>query len=172
MVGHACTLIHIYTVAGIYCVTRLTYIIFQSDHNRGHFKCRTRFCLVCHRMILRLRINALPNTSHIGNRLDLSGLHLHHDSGATLRINLLQLIHQRFLREILDIDIYRSAHIHAIYWLNLNDIGPSTAHTSDRADTRLTAQQGIILQLQTILSLSHATLFDLTIYVTDRTRSQ
>ena len=172
VVGHTCALIHIYTVTRINRITGLTYTILQGHHNRGHLEGRTRLRLIRHRMVLRLRIHPFPNTCHVGNGLDLSGLNLHHDGRTTLRINFFQLIHQRFLRKILDIDVYRSTHIHAIYRLNLNDIGPSTANTSDRADTRMPAQQGIILQLQAILSLGHATLFDLAIDVTDRTRSQ
>ena len=123
-------------------------------------------------MVLRLAIYALTDTPHIRDRLDLSGLDLHHDSRTRLGIDRLQFIDQRFLGYILYIDIDRGANIHAIHRVHLNHVRPASTDTANGTQPGLPPQERIVLQLQSILPLRSSTLLDLSVDITDRTRRQ
>ena len=123
-------------------------------------------------MVLRFAIYAFTDTPHIRDRLDLSGLDLHHDSRTGLGIDRLQFIDQRFLGYILYINIDRGTDIHAIHRVHLNHVRPASTDTANGAQPGLPPQERIVLQLQSILPLRSTTLLDLSVDITDRTRRQ
>ena len=104
-------------------------------------------------MVLGFGIDTFANTGHVGYRLDFAGLHFHHHGGARGGIDILQHIHQRFLGNILDVDVYGRTDVHPIHRLDFRYIRPSSADALHGANARHTPEQRIVLQLQPVLAL-------------------
>ena len=104
-------------------------------------------------MVLSLGIDALADAGHVGYRLDFSSFHLHNDGSPGGSIDALQHIHQRLLGNILDVDVYGRTDIHPIHRLDFRYIRPSSANALHGANARHTPEQGIVLQLQSVLAL-------------------
>ena len=118
-------------------------------------------------MVAQLGIDARADALHVRYGLHLARLHFHNDRHTRRRISLLELIHQRLLREVLYLQVDRRADIQTVDWLLLDDVRPPSTHTHDRVIARLAMQQCVVTQLQAVLALRQSAGLYLIINVAD-----
>ena len=118
-------------------------------------------------MVAQLGIDARTDALHVRYGLHLARLHLHNDRHARGRISLLELIHQRLLGEVLNLQVDRRSNIQTVDRLLLDDVRPSSTHTHDGVVSRLAVQQRVVTQLQAILTLRQSAGLYLIINVAD-----
>ena len=118
-------------------------------------------------MVAQLGIDARADALHVRYGLHLARLHLHNNCHARRRVSLLELIHQRLLGEVLNLQVDRRADIQTVDRLLLDDVRPPSAHAHDGVIARLAVQQRVVTQLQAILALRQSAGFYLIINVAD-----